>query len=167
MKSMFIAAVAVLIATAMPASAGALAKPEGKVVLTVTGNIETKNDGDAAVFDLSMLEALPGRKSEVETPWTKGKVNFEGPLGSAFLDAVGAKGNTLLITALNDYTAEVPIEDFRKWPVILATRMNGEPMPVREKGPIFVIYPFDADPALYNELYFNRSVWQVKSIEVR
>jgi hypothetical protein len=94
-------------------------------------------------------------------------VNFEGPLGSAFLDAVGAKGDTLLITALNDYTAEVPIEDFRKWPVILATRMNGEPMPVREKGPIFVIYPFDADPALYNELYFNRSVWQVKSIEVR
>ena len=40
-------------------------------------------------------------------------------------------------------------------------------MAVREKGPLFVIYPFDADPSLFNEKYFNRSVWQVKAIEVR
>jgi hypothetical protein len=167
MKSLLLAAGIALLAITAPVTAGNLEKPDGKVILTVTGNIEAKNDGDSAVFDLDMLEALPKRTSELETPWTKGKVSFEGPLGSAFLDAIGAKGDTLLITALNDDTAEVPIEDFRKWPVILATRMNGERMPVREKGPIFVIYPFDQDPSLYNELYFNRSVWQVKSIEVR
>ena len=87
--------------------------------------------------------------------------------GAALLDAVGAKGTTLKVTALNDYAAEIPVEDFRKWPVILATRRDGAEMPVRDKGPLFVIYPFDVDKTLYNEKYFNRSVWQVKSIEIR
>lgn len=149
------------------ASAGDLAKPTGKIVLTVSGKIDNRNSEGGAMFDLGMLEALPSRKSAVNTPWYTAKTTFEGPLGSALLDAVGAKGEKLRVIALNDYAAEIPIEDFRKYPVILATKLDGNPMSVREKGPIFVIYPFDADPSLYNEKYFNRSVWQVKSIEVQ
>jgi hypothetical protein len=137
------------------------------VVLTVTGNIAATNAGASATYDMAMLEALPGRATETETPWTKGRVKFEGPLGSALLDQLGASGTTLKITALNDYAVEVPVEDFRKWPVILATRKDGKPMPVRDKGPIFVIYPFDLDRSLYNEKIFSRSAWQVKSIEIR
>jgi hypothetical protein len=51
--------------------------------------------------------------------------------------------------------------------VILALKKNGAYLPVRNQGPIFVIYPFDLNPGLYNEVYFSRSVWQVKSIEVQ
>ena len=149
------------------AQAAGLAVPRGEVVLTVTGRITETNAGAAATFDMAMLEALPGRATETETPWTKGKVKFEGPLGAALLDQLGATGTTLKITALNDYVVEVPMEDFRKWPVILATRKDGKPMPVRDKGPIFVIYPFDLDRSLYNEKIFSRSAWQVKSIEVQ
>jgi hypothetical protein len=149
------------------AHAGGLTTPTGEVVLTVTGKIANSNAGGAATYDLAMLEALPGRTTETETPWTKGKVKFEGPLGSALLDQIGASGTTLKIVALNDYAVEVPVEDFRKWPVILATRKDGKAMPVRDKGPIFVIYPFDLDRSLYNEKIFSRSAWQVKSIEVQ
>ena len=49
---------------------------------------------------------------------------------------------------------------------ILATRMDGQLMSVRDKGPLFLIYPFDLDSGLYNEKYFARSVWQIKEIEV-
>lgn len=150
-----------------PAFAAGLAAPKGDVILTVTGQIKSTNHAAAADYDLAMLEALPGRATVTETPWTKGTVKFEGPLGSALLDQLGAEGTTLKITALNDYVVEVPVEDFRKWPVILATRKDGKLMPVRDKGPIFVIYPFDADRSLYNEKIFSRSAWQVKSIEVR
>ena len=59
------------------------------------------------------------------------------------------------------------MEDFANYPVILATRLDGAEMSVRDKGPIFVIYPFDDAPELNNETYFGRSAWQVKSIEVR
>lgn len=52
------------------------------------------------------------------------------------------------------------IEDFRKWPVIFATRKDGKAMTVRDKGPIFIIYPFDLDRLLYNEKIFPRSAWR-------
>ena len=144
-----------------------LLTPSGKVLLTISGRISTTNAVGEARFDLAMLERLAGRKTVTETPWTSGTNTFLGPLGSAILDAVGASGKVLAIKALNDYTCEIPVEDFRKWPVILATRMNDCPLTIRSKGPLFLIYPFDRYPYLYNEIYFNRSVWQVKSIEVR
>ena len=70
------------------------------------------------------------------------------------------------VTALNDYSAEIPIGDFLDHSVILASRLDGEELSVRDKGPLFVIYPFDLEPDLYNEVYFGRSVWQVTSIAV-
>ena len=149
------------------AEAAGLAAPSGEVILTVSGRIASTNAGATATYDLAMLDALPKRATTTETPWTKGVVTFEGPLGAALLDQVGAEGTTLKIVALNDYAVEVPVEDFRKWPVILATHKDGKTMPVRDKGPIFVIYPFDLDRSLYNEKIFSRSAWQVKSIEVR
>jgi hypothetical protein len=157
----------VVCAATLSAEAASLAPPTGTPILTVSGKIAETNGGEVARFDLAMLKALPGRVTETETPWTKGKTRFEGPLGTALLEAVGATGTTLRIVALNDYAVEVPVEDFRKWPVILAVTRDGQPMPVRDKGPIFVIYPFDLDPSLYNEKIFSRSAWQVKSIEVK
>lgn len=156
-----ISAVAIQIAPAQ-----ALDKPTGDVVLTVTGAIEETNTTSAAEFDLAMLEKLSGRDASLETPWTEGKVTFSGPFMAELIKAVGGHGKSLRVTALNDYAVEVPFSDATDIKTILATRMNGEPMSVRDKGPLFLIYPFDLDPSLYNEKYFSRSVWQIKSIEV-
>jgi hypothetical protein len=51
--------------------------------------------------------------------------------------------------------------------VILALKRNGEYMPVRDKGPLFVIYPFDSKPELKTQTYYGRSVWQVAKIVVK
>jgi hypothetical protein len=149
------------------AMAGDLPSPKGPVVLTVSGRIANTNAGKSAEFDMAMLEALPGRTAKVNTPWAEGVNAFQGPLTRAVLEAVGAAGTKLKVTALNDYSAEVPAEDFIKFDVILALKKNDAYLPVRNQGPIFVIYPFDLNPGLYNEVYFSRSVWQVKSIEVQ
>jgi hypothetical protein len=160
-------AAAVLAFGASGAAAVELAAPEGRVVLTVTGDIENTNSEAGAVFDLEMLEALPGRETVVETPWYEDVQRFSGPTLRALLEAVGATGDTLEVIALNDYSSEIPVTEIEQYPVILATRKGGEVMSVREKGPAFVIYPFDIAPELYNEKTFGRSVWQVTRIEVR
>jgi hypothetical protein len=144
----------------------ALDKPAGDVVLTVKGSIDHPNVGDTAQFDLPMLEALASRSGSMETPWTTGTVTLSGPLLGAVIEAAGGHGKTLTVRALNDYAADVPMEDATTIQTMLATRMNGELMSVRDKGPLFLVYPFDLQPELYNEKYFSRSVWQIKEIVV-
>jgi hypothetical protein len=165
MKSLLAAAALALLSLA-PAHSAQFERPSGDVVLTVTGLIGNTNAGATAQFDLAMLEGLKGRSASMETPWTEGTTEFAGPYLKAILEAVGATGGKLVVKALNDYSAEVPMEDAVGYDTILATRMNGQPMSVRDKGPLFMIYPFDKNPELYSEKYFSRSVWQIKEIEV-
>lgn len=141
--------------------------PMGEPILTLTGKISSSNQGDAWVFDREMLDALPQGKIVTHSPWYDGVNEFEGPLASAILEAVGADfSEQLRVTALNDYSAVVPASDMVKHDVILATKINGEILRVRDKGPLFLIYPFDLNPDLNSEVYYNRSVWQIKSIEL-
>jgi hypothetical protein len=153
--------------TAKSADLPPLGKPTGKVILTISGNIQKANEGKKVVFDLAMLDSLPQGKVVTKNPWNKGTHTYEGPLVSTVMDWVGSKGTNLVMTALNDYLAQVPTTDLTQWTVILSTRIDGHPMSIREKGPIFIVYPFDEHPQLMNEVYFCRSIWQVKSIEVQ
>lgn len=164
-----IARLAFATALALPGLAGAMGLPpaSGPVVLTVTGAIGQTNAEGAAEFDLAMLDGLAGRDTVTKTPWHEGAKRFSGPLLSAVLEAVGASGSTIRLTAINDYAVDMPVTDAETIPVILATRIDGKALSIRDKGPLFVIYPFDERPDLYNEMYFGRSVWQVTRLEVR
>lgn len=145
----------------------ALDIPQGRVLLTVTGNITQTNAGDEAHFDRQMLLALTQRDTATHTPWHDGRVVFSGPLGRAVLEAVGAQGTRMRVTALNDYAATVPMADFYEHDVILAMSADGKRLKIRDQGPLFVIYPFDEEPDLLNEEVTTRSVWQVKQIDVQ
>lgn len=164
MKRILLAAA--LLCASCSAALAVLSVPTGPVVLTVRGHVANPNVDGTAQFDMAMLEALAGRQAVMETPWTDGKAGFSGPLLRAVLAAAGAEGETLIVRALNDYAAEIPFADAQTLDTILAVRMNGEYMSVRDKGPIFLIYPFDLDRSLYSEKYFSRSVWQISEIEV-
>jgi hypothetical protein len=150
---------------ARPAWAG-LAAPRGKPILTVDGKITQHNVENRAQFDIDMLDMLPQGRFYGETPWTRGKVRFTGPLLSAVLDAAGATGDTLEVTALNDYFVIVPAADARTWPVIVATRRDGAPMSIRDKGPLWLIYPMDTVASLRTEAIYARSAWQLARITV-
>lgn len=149
------------------AEAVALPAPKGRTILTVSGKISSTNKGDTAEFDRDMLEAMGTESFTTETPWYPGAVKFEGVSLNKLMQQVGAKGQTLSVVALNDYSSEIPFEDFQKFNVILALKQNGEYMSVRDKGPIFIMYPFDSDPVLKHQTYYGRAVWQVAKIVVK
>ncbi|ATJ83981.1 oxidoreductase [Halomonas beimenensis] len=157
-----------LLAGAMSSGAQAapLPAPQGPVVLTVTGDIRHTNGDGVARFDRAMLEALPSRSIITDTPWHDAAGRFEGPLAEALLEAVGAQGDHVRVVALNGFEAEIPVSDFERYGVILAMTRNGEIMPIRRFGPLFVLYPFDAHPELLTEAIRFRSVWQVTRIQV-
>src|SRR5450631_3327538 len=122
---------AAALATYAPlARAEALLSPVGKPILKIAGKIAVTNRDGAAVFDRDMLEALGMVSFETTTPWFDGKVKFEGVPMAKLMKVIGAGGDTLVVTALNDYTSEVPISDFEKYNVVLALKRDGAYMPV-------------------------------------
>ena len=157
-----------LTALALGSALPALALPPatGKVILTLTGKIGEKNSGEKAVFDLAMLEKLPQQSFTTKTPWDKQPVKFTGPLLRDVLAAAKASGTTLKASALNDYKTSIPLEDATRYDMVLAHKMNDQAIPVRTKGPLFIVYPFDTKPELQSAVYYERSAWQLKSIDI-
>jgi hypothetical protein len=145
----------------------ALPAPSGPVVLSVTGKVTRANAGPRADFDMPMLAGLPQLGFTAHTPWYPQPHRFSGPRLRDVLAAAGARGDTLRAIALNDYRIEIPAEDAERFDVILARLLDDKPMPVRDKGPLFVIYPFDSRPELRSEKYYARSAWQLRTLEVR
>ena len=147
--------------------AGSLPPPAGEVILTVDGAITNTTDGKQAQFDLAALEAIGLATVETSTPWTDGVVRYEGVLARDLMKQVGATGSKLVATALNDYLAEIPLSDLTAYSVILAIKADGEYLPVRDKGPIFVVYPLNFDPGLHNNTIYSRCVWQLAKLTVQ
>jgi hypothetical protein len=144
----------------------ALDAPKERPILTISGKIGEKNAGDVARFDMKMLEALPQHSFTTRTPWYDKPVKFTGPLLSDLLAAVKASGTTLSAVAINDYKISIPIADAQQ-PLIVARLLDDKPMPVREKGPLFVVYNFDAKGELRTSVYYERSIWQLKALDVQ
>ncbi|MGB4951966.1 MAG: oxidoreductase, partial [Rhizobiaceae bacterium] len=109
-----------------PNSAKALDAPNGQIILTISGNISNRNTATGASFDAPMLKALGMNLIETTTPWHDGAVRFEGPLISDIMATVGASGETVMVTATDGYSVEVPYADFEQFKPILAILRNGE-----------------------------------------
>lgn len=145
---------------------GLAAAEVGAVLLTVTGHVTRPNAGADAEFPMEALARLPQTSFTTRTPWYAEARRFTGPLLRDVLAAAGARGRVLRASALNDYRVDIPFEDAQLHELIVARLIDGQPMAVRDKGPLFLIYPFDARPALRTATYYARSVWQLRSIEV-
>ena len=147
--------------------AHALEAPQGKVVLSISGLITQKNAAGRADFDMAMLAALPQHSFTTRTPWFAETKKFTGPLLRDVLATVGAQGKALKATGLNNFNSHMPADDAVQFPVIVAWLMDGKPMPIRDKGPLFIVYPYDTDVELRSTRYYNRSAWQLRAIEVK
>jgi hypothetical protein len=151
----------------MPAArAGDLAGPTGPVILTVSGAITRGNGGGEARFDRELLAGIGWLEIVSHTPWTNGPQRFGGIRLADLLAAVGARGTTLVARALNDYSAAIAVEDAGHFDVLLALDRNGVPMPVRDRGPIWIVYP-ESQPQDEIGQHNDKMVWQLRSIEVR
>lgn len=143
-----------------------LPTPSGKPVLTISGRITRPNEGDRVVLDRDTLEALGEEGFQTNTPWYNGPVRFDGVRMTRLMEAVGCAGDTVRAVALNDYTTDIPVSDFARYSVLLAIKRDGAYMPVRDKGPLFIVYPFDSSPELQTHQFYSRAAWQVTQLIV-
>ena len=121
----------------------------------------------AAEFDRKMLEDMGLSAFETTTAWDEGAVHFEGVLVRRLLEAVAASGEVAHARALNAYHVEIPLRDAMTYDVLLALKMNGAYMTMRDRGPLWVVYPQSAHPDLDRPEVHQRWIWQLESLEVR
>lgn len=144
----------------------ALEAPKGKVVLTVSGKLTKPNHGKDATFSMEMLEKMPQQTFTTKTPWYPMAVTFTGPLLRDVLAAAGASGKQISARALDDYKTLIPMSDAQNFDVILARQIDGKNLSIREKGPLFIVFPYDSKPELQGQVYLDRSAWQLKSLTI-
>jgi hypothetical protein len=123
--------------------------------------------GPSVSFTQADLDALQQNDVSTETPWHDGVSTFAGRKLRVLLDAAGASGKMITAHALSDYSANLPVEDTHNFGVTLATRVTAELLPIRDKEPIFIIYPYDSDPTLQHDVYCTRSVWQADRLTLK
>ena len=133
--------------------------------LVVSGEISDKYG--SVSLDIDKLSALGESHLTTKTPWDAQVTTYTGVRLSKILHSVGSFGRSIEISALNEYRAIIPISDVSQFEPLVAYKREGTLMPVVEKGPFFLVYPFSDHGELWSEIYFNRSVWQITNIEIR
>jgi len=153
------------------AETASLPVAETSPLLKISGGITHTNfdsrTGAEAHFDYALLQALPRKMLFTSTVVTDGVHRFEGFLMRDLLDKVGAKGETVVATALNDYVIRIPKADFYEYDVLVADTMDGKRLTPRDKGPFWIIYPRNAHTELQDIRYDYRWVWQLHQLEIQ
>ncbi len=121
----------------------------------------------SATYTLEELLALPQTTVVTKNDYVDTATTFQGPRLRAVLEPLNVGPDaSLKMVALNDFSSNVPAVDAFDYDVILAVLRDGEPMSVRDKGPIWVIYPMDDHAELRDDSFNGRLVWQLKTIAI-
>ena len=140
-----------------------LSNLQSPALLTVTGLIGKGNRGaldpaldqmmakqkisfaKAFVFDFSALTALAKVSIKPTLEYDNKPHTLAGPLLSDVVQAAGSpsQGTRLLLRAIDGYNIMMSLADAKKYRFIVATHLDGHPMPLGGLGPLWAIY--DAD----------------------
>lgn len=154
------------ILTLVAAVLGACLHVTGAAAEDVILTVQTGEGGQSVTFTDAELMALPQESFETETIWTEGVVEFSGPSLKTVLEHAEMMLGDVELYAINDYNVVLPTHKIEEGAPIIANRINGAPFSVRDKGPLWVVFPYDDESQYNTEEYFALSVWQLNRLNV-
>jgi hypothetical protein len=181
-----------LLAGAAPALAAAGATTQaGPALLTISGAIGRANRGalDPALdqmmhkhklvfdrawtMDFAALTALPARTIRPTLEYDSKVHLLRGPLLADVLAQAGARPGAqakVVLRAVDGYAAALDMGQLRAWNFIVATHLDGKPLPLGGLGPLWAVYDADRVPDMarrpVNER-FGACPWALYHIEVQ
>lgn len=132
----------------------------GETLLTISTDVGPKT------YDRAALEEMDSVTFRTSTIWTDGVQTFKGVSLVTLLKSADVSEGTLKAIAINDYAVEIPVSDAIEDGPIVAYARNGEIMTIRDKGPLWLVYPYDSNPDYRSEITYSRSVWQLDRLEL-
>ena len=122
---------------------------------------------DAIALTLDDLRAIGATELTTTTPWTEGPQTFTGVTGAQLAKAIDWSGEEVSAVANNDYSVTIPFEVFAEPTTLIAYENNGRPMPVRAKGPLWIVFPFDRESKYLTDSYRSYAVWGLARVDFR
>ncbi len=143
-------------------------KPAGPALLTVTGAIGRANRGPISVldqmmhkqklqfdkgytFDFATLLAIPSHAIQPTLEYDNRPHTLRGPLLAEVTKITGAPSSAstrLLLRAVDGYAVTLSLAEVRKYRFIVATHLDGRPMPLGGLGPLWAVYDADRFPEM-------------------
>jgi len=134
-------------------------------VLIVNTDPSTSCGPKQLAFSVKQLEALPQTNFKTRHTWSSEAQEFSGPLLADVLNLVCPKARDIYLRSLDQYSVMVNFSKGSEFKPILALKVDGKPLTVREKGPIWVMV--DADGLKIPERSLdNMLVWQLYYIRI-
>ena len=151
---------------ALAAALVALAPATGPGQAAAVAELTVVGPEGERVYGMAELHELGTAEITTSTPWTEGVETFTGvPLARILGDEVPT-GGTLRLIALNDYESVMPVAEVEASAPVVAFWRNGTPMSIRDKGPFWIVFPFDSGEQYNTEQVYSRSVWQLVRIVI-
>jgi hypothetical protein len=145
----------------------AVPAPTNEVVLTLSGNITASNSDGLLELDLPTLEKFGLVQYTVTDPWFQDDVTYTGILLADLIEVAAPPDpvTAVTVTALDGYSADIPLAEIQRWPVLLATRANDQHLTIANNGPTRIIFPYDAHQDVTAAR--NMSVWNIEFLEIK
>lgn len=158
-----------LLKAAAAAVAVALILPAPAVAQDVVLMVHPDSVGSEAIaLTMDDIRAMPATEIATTTPWTDGRQEFVGVAGDDLVRALGISAAEVVVAhAMNDYEVAIPYPVFAAATTLIAYSRNGSLMGVRDKGPLWVVFPYDADSVFASDVYLAYSIWSVDSVSFR
>ncbi len=166
-KREFLAAVGTTALATTAPPAGAATGQAGPALLTITGAIGRGNRGPldpaldqmmakqqirfdrAHAFDYRALTSLPAVSIRPTLEYDAKVHTLRGPLLGQVIEATGARMDhtlKLVLRAIDGYTVHLTLAQARRYRFIVATHLDGRPMPLGGLGPLWAVFDADRHP---------------------
>ncbi|WP_435256765.1 molybdopterin-dependent oxidoreductase [Thioclava sp. FR2] len=136
----------------------------GEPILTIDGSVSST---DGFKLDMDSLLKFEPEVFQTSTIWTEGNVTFTGVPLKTLIEAAGATGTTVVAEALNGYAVELPIAELEDKAPIIAYLIDGKTFSRRDKGPLWVVYPYDSEDRYKTETIYAYSIWQLHRLTIK
>ena len=190
-KREFLAALGTTALATTAGPAAAAASSNSPALLSVTGAIGRGNRGPldkaldqmmvkqqinfdkAHTFDYRALTSLPAQTIRPTLEYDNKAHSLRGPLLSQVIEATGARlDNThkLVLRAIDGYTVNLTLAQARRYRFIVATHLDGQPMPLGGLGPLWAVFDADRHPDVMARPLAERYAqcpWGLYHIEVQ
>lgn len=139
------------------------------VILSIYGDIRiNERHYDQMDFTLSELQALTQSDITTAHPWSTDPRHYHGVDINALLGLLfnHRRVLSLQLEALNDFSVAVDWSLVAPFSPILAWQENDQVMTRRNKGPLWLMLPFDQVPKVQQADFLHFMIWQLRVIRV-